>query len=61
MSDVLASGKFPSSDRSQFYSAAIHETFNRCDCPGYKFRSKCKHVDALKDFLDLQNSTESVE
>jgi len=61
MSDVLASGRFPSSDRKRFYNAAIHLTFNRCDCPGYAYRSKCKHVQALKDFLDLQNSTESVE
>jgi len=42
---------FISSTSDKIYHAAIYDTHDTCDCPGFQFRNTCKHIKELQKKL----------
>ena len=40
-------------DHTRSYNTRLYETFNHCECAGFKNRGDCKHVQDLNNFYKL--------
>ena len=41
----------PSSDGQKLYVVRVFDTFDECDCDGFKFNRKCRHIEKVKNQL----------
>lgn len=54
MKNAYAVVTVPASNGRDVYSVIITRSFARCDCKGYEYRGKCKHVTVVKEAMGVQ-------
>ena len=41
----------PSSDGQKLYTVSVFDTFDECDCDGFRFNRKCRHIEKVRNQL----------
>lgn len=60
----LSNSKFSVESGNGLYDIWLsgkNKEYLECSCPGFKFRRKCKHTEAVIDFIKLEDPTKVIK